>query len=285
LIAASSIARAANWRPSARRAGVYTEALHQRMLTFACEPRTIAELETNLETLASDASLAPFVPSGVRHVAFQMASAHGWLVHAPPSGRWDAFGKPRYIDAGVWLPKANRPEPDEALRITIERYLGAYGPASTADVGRWLGQPRPAPIREAVDALADRIRRFQGPDGRELIDLAGAPLATGDEDAPVRFLARWDSVILGYEVRDRILPAALATTAIKKNADILATFTVDGLVAGTWSVSADSGTTNLEIRPVSSVPEAARTELTEEAERLARFVTRDEGRTQVRWAG
>ena len=282
-IAASSVARVANWRPSAKRAGIDTEALHQRMLAFASEPRTIAELETNLETLASDASLAPFVPSGVRHVAFQMASAHGWLVHAPPSGRWDAFDKPRYVDAGVWLPKAKRPEPDEALRITIERYLGAFGPASIADVGRWLGQPRPAPIREAVDALADRIRRFQGPDERELIDLANAPLATGDEDAPVRFLARWDSMILGYEVRDRILPAALAPTVIKKNADILATFTVDGLVAGTWSVATSAGATTLEVAPAAPVAKAAKSALTDEAERLVRFIARDGGTTEVRW--
>lgn len=155
----------------------------------------------------------------------------------------------RYVDAGVWLPKAKRPEPDEALRVTIERDLGAYGPASIADVGRWLGQPRPAPIREAIDALGDRIRRMRGHNDRELIDLADAPLATGDEDAPVRFLARWDSVILGYEVRDRILPAALAPTVIKKNADILATLTVDGLVAGTWSVATNAGTTTLEVTP------------------------------------
>lgn len=282
-IAASSIARVANWRPSARRAGIDTEALHQRMLAFASEPRTIAELENNLETMASDASLAPFVPSGVRHVAFQMASAHGWLVHAPPSGRWDAFGKPRYVDAGVWLRKTKRPEPDEGLRITIERYLGAYGPASIADVGRWLGQPRPAPIREAVDALGDRIRRLRGPDDRELIDLADAPLATGDEDAPVRFLARWDSAILGHEVRDRILPAALASTVIKENADILATFTVDGLVAGTWSVATSAGTTALEVNPAARVAKTAKSALTDEAERLVRFIAREAGRTEIRW--
>jgi hypothetical protein len=280
---ASGVARIANWRPSASRAGVNTAELHRRLLKFAHEPRTIAELEVDLETLASDASLAPFVPSGVRHVAFQMASAHGWLVHVPPSGMWDAFGKPGYIDAGVWLPDAVRPEPDKALRTTVERFLGAYGPAADADIGRWLGQPRLAPIRAAIDALGERIRRFRGPDGRELVDLDGAPLATGDEAAPGRFLARWDSVILGYEARDRILPPGLAPAVIKKNADILATFTVDGFVAGTWSVASSGGSTNLEIKPATTVPKAARTELTDEADRLVRFIDRGGGRTDVRW--
>ena len=281
---ASAVARIANWRPSASRAGVDTAELHRRMLRFASEPRTIAELEGDLEALASDASLAPFVPSGVRHVAFLMASAYGWLVHVPPSGMWDSFGKPRYIDSGVWLPKAMRPEPDEALRTTIERYLGAYGPASEADIGRWLGQPRPAPIREAIEALGKRIRRLRGLDDRELVDLEGAPLAKGDEPAPSRFLARWDSVIIGYEARDRILPPGLAPAVIRKNADIRATFTVDGYVAGTWSVTASGGSTTLEVRPAATLPKAARTELTDEAERLVRFIGRDAKGHEVRWA-
>ena len=281
--AASAVARIANWRPSASRAGVDTAELHRRMLRFANEPRTIAELEGDLEALASDASLAPFVPSGVRHVAFQMASAHDWLVHVPPSGKWDAFGKPSYIDAGVWLPKARRPEPEAALRTAVERYLGAYGPASDADIGRWLGRPRLAPIREAIDALGERIRRFRGSGDRELVDLDGAPLATGDEPAAGRFVARWDSVIIGYETRERILPSKLAPAIIKKNADIRATFTVDGYVAGTWSVAAGGGSTTLEIKPAVAVPNAAKAQLTDEAERLAQFIARDSGRTEVRW--
>lgn len=280
---ASAVARIAAWRPSASRAGVDTAELHRRMLRSAGEPRTIAELEGDLESLASDASLAPFVPSGVRHVAFLMASAHGGLVHVPPSGTWDAFGKPSYIDAEVWLPKAERPEPDGALRTTIERYLGAYGPASEADIGRWLGQPRLAPIHEAIDALGERIRRFRRPDDREVVDLEGAPLATGDEPAPSRFLARWDSVILGYETRDRILPPGLASTVIKKNADIRATFTVDGFVAGTWSVTTSRGSTTLEIKPAATVTKTAKAELTDEAERLVQFMARGANATVVRW--
>ncbi len=282
---ASGAARIANWRPSAARAGVDTAELHRHLLEFAHVPHTIVEMEADLEVLASDATLAPFVPSGVRHVAFQMASTHGWLVHVPPSGKWDSFGKPRYVDASVWLPGASRPDPDEALRTAAQRYLGAYGPASVADIGRWIGQPRLPRVREAVAALGERIRHFRGPDDRELVDVVDAPIATGDEPAPGRFLARWDSVIIGYEGRDRILPPALVpAVVIRKNGDFLPSFTVDGLVAGTWSISEAAGTTTLEIKPVDSVPPAARTEMTDEAERLARFIARNANRTEVRWA-
>ena len=192
---ASSVARIANWRPSADRVGISTADLSRRLLAYASEPRTIAEMEADLEALVPDSSLAGKVPSGVRHVAFRMADAHGWLVHVPPSGRWESFAKPRYIDASVWLPDAERPSPEDALRIAVERYLPAYGPASVADIGKWVGQPRLPQVRAALEALGDRVRRFRGPDGRELVDLDGTPLATGEEPAPVRFLARWDSVL------------------------------------------------------------------------------------------
>jgi hypothetical protein len=283
-IVASSATPIANWRPSARRAGVDTTELHRRLRGFAHEPRTIAEMEGDLESLASDASLAPHVPSGVRHVAFRMASSHGWLVHVPPSGTWDSFARPRYIDAGVWLPKAACPDPDEALQVTVERYLGGYGPASVVDIGRWIGQPRIPRVRAAIQALGARIRRFRGPDDRELVDVVDAPLADGDEPAPARFLSRWDSVIIGYEARDRILPPALVAAVIKrKNGDFLPSFTIDGLVAGTWSVAASGRKTILEIQPAESVAKGTRTALTDEAERLVRFIARHDDRHEVRW--
>ena len=83
----------------------------------------------------------------------------------------------------------------------------------------------------ALTSLGDRVRTFRGHDGRDLHDLADEPIADGDETAPPRFLARWDSVIIGYERRDRILPDAVAGDVIRpKNGDFLPSFTVDGRV-------------------------------------------------------
>lgn len=281
---ASSAARIANWRPSASRVGVETAELHRRLLEFAHEPRSIAEMETELEKILPDDALAGKVPAGVRHVAFRMADAHGWLVHVPPSGRWNAFAKPRYIDASVWLAGATRPDPEEALQVAVERYLRTYGPASDADTGKWIGQPRLPKVRAALAGLGDRIRRFRGPDGRDLFDLAEAPLASGDEPAQVRFLARWDSAIIGYDRRDRILPDAVAGDVVRaKNGDFLPCFTVDGYVAGTWSVATTPAVAILEITPSVPVPVAARTELIEEAERLVQFIAPESVRHAVSW--
>jgi hypothetical protein len=281
---ARSVARTANWAASARRAGVDPGQLHRRLLSFAREPRTVAEMEGDLEELASDASLAGSVPSGVRHVAFQIASVHGWLVHVPPSGHWNEFGTARYIDAGVWLRAAKRPDFDDALRALVERYLGAYGPASVADIAKWAGQPRLPKVKEAIAALGDKILRFRGPDDRQLVDLVHAPVATGDEIAPARFLARWDNVLIGYDFRDRILPPDVVPMVVKRNGDFLPSFLVDGFVAGTWATGSENGKLVIQLVPSGKVAAAARAELEAEAGELARFIARDDRPTDVRWA-
>jgi len=70
----------------------------------------------------------------------------------------------------------------------------------------------------------------------------------------------------------------------RKNGDFLPSFTVDGLVAGTWSVTKTAEEATLELAPTEPVPRAARSELTEEAEWLVRFIGRDAARHNVRWA-
>jgi hypothetical protein len=278
-------ARIRNWTPTATRAGVDIGSLHERLLRFASEPRTVAEMEASIGGAADGRKIADHAPSGVRSVAYRVASAPGWLVHVPPSGSWGSFAKPRYVDASVWLPEAVRCDPAEALRVATERYLAAYGPASAEDIGKWVGQPRIGRVRETLEALGDRVRLFRDEDGRQLVDLHDAPLATGDEAAPARFLARWDSAIIGYDRRERIMPPNLAELAIRlKNGDFLPTFTVDGFVAGIWMVETTRHEAILTLTPGGPVPSSVRTELTDEAERLVRFVAADVSRHEVRWA-
>jgi hypothetical protein len=281
---AISVPWIAVWQASAGRAGMDTSDLHRRVLAYAAEPRTVAEMEAFLAKIVPDSALGGRVPDAIRHVPFQMVAAHGWLVHVPPSGHWGSFARARYIDAGVWLPGATPPEPDDAVVTTVERYLSAYGPASEADIAKWAYQRKPV-VRAALSTLGDRIVRLRSEGGRELVDLVGAPLADGDEPAPGRFLAKWDSVLIGYAKRDRMLPDGLASIVVKRNGDILPSFTVDGFVAGTWSHATSKTGVVLEIAPEVKVPASARAELTEEAERLVRFVAPEATRHEVRWRG
>lgn len=281
---ASSVGRVEVWAATVRRSGVDVPAIHRKLLEYADVPRSVDEMETFVAQLAPGARLASHAPGGLTRAAFRIVSAHGGLVHAPPSGFWGEHRAPRYVAARTWLKDTDSLTAAEALETLLRRYLGAYGPATLADFGRWSGDRKLPRLRKALEGLRDEIRRDRAEDGRELLDLADPPLATGDELAPARFLARWDSVVIGYDDRGRILPPKLSGAVIKKNADILATFLVDGLIAGTWTSETTKGVGVLRLSPLVTVPKRERTALEEEGERLVRFVERDADRHDLVWA-
>jgi hypothetical protein len=281
--AASAEARLATWSSIAKRSGTDLAELHAVLLAFCERPRTVAEMEAHLEALVPDPQLAGVMSAGVRRMAFRLASAGGGLVHVPPSGTWKWHGKPRYVAARTWLPKIDPQDAVAGLRIAAERYLAAYGPASATDFAKWAGQPRIGKVKAALAALEDRLVRRTGPDGRELLDLVGSDVPDGDTPAPVRFLARWDSVLIGYDVRERMLPDAYRAAVIKKNGDFLPTFLIDGFVAGLWSVESAKGTAVLRLESFAMVGRADRTALAKEAERLVRFIAADADHHEVAW--
>jgi DNA glycosylase AlkZ-like len=183
------------------------------------------------------------------------------------------------------LPHLASPSPDEALQTAVTRYLTAYGPASIADIGKWLGQARLPRIRAAITALGKRIVRLTGHDGRELVDLVMLPAPPADTPAPVRFLSRWDSVLIAYDVRDRILPSMHRAAVAKPNADFLPTFLVDGFVAGIWSIDHPKGGVGvLRLAPFGRLAPADRRSVADEAELLVRYVAHDADAHDVTWA-
>jgi hypothetical protein len=161
------------------------------------------------------------------------------------------------------------PEPVDPLAARIElvrRYLAAFGPASRADIASWSGM-RVRDFAPALDAL-EPLRRFQDEDGRELLDLPRAPLPDADTPAPVRFLPKWDNVLLGFADRRRMLSDEHRRNVVMKNGDVAQTFLVDGFVAGTWQ--AQKG--RVVLQPFAPLPRAVRREAEDEAARLAEFL-------------
>jgi hypothetical protein len=84
----------------------------------------------------------------------------------------------------------------------------------------------------------------------------------------VRFLRAFDSIILAHRDRSRILPDEYYETVIRrKNATTLATFTVDGFVAGSWRMDGSK----LRIEPFAPLPQRVRRDVDAEGDRLRAF--------------
>ncbi len=118
-------------------------------------------------------------------------------------------------------------------------------------------------------ALGDlTLRRFRATDGTELIDLPRLPLPDPETPAPPRLLPVWDATLLAHARRAQILPEEHRTTVFNvKTPQSIATFLVDGQVAGGWRFV--KGRVVLE--PFERLDAASRRQLEEEGERLASF--------------
>jgi hypothetical protein len=116
------------------------------------------------------------------------------------------------------------------------------------------------------------------------VDLPELPTPPEDAQAPPRFLSRWDSVLIGHDVRERILPARYTAAVVKPNGDFLPTFLVDGFVAGLWSIESTKGEAVLRLEAFEKLSRADGRRLEEEGERLVRYHEPEAARHEVTWA-
>lgn len=194
--------------------------------------------------------------------AWRGARIRAHVLHHHETALWNGRPEGRFV--AIEEPEAH--DPTEARAEILRRYLAAFGPASRRDIVAWTMMHVPE-IQRALDRL-EPLRRFRDEHGRELLDVPGAPLPSAETPAPVRFLPKWDNLLLAFADRTRVLPEQHRKAVIRMNGDVAQTFLVDGLVAGIWRV--DDGRVALE--PFGELSRAVQRELEDEAGRLEAFV-------------
>jgi hypothetical protein len=142
------------------------------------------------------------------------------------------------------------------------RYLAAFGPASVPDMRMWSGLPGLAAV---VERLRPRLRSFRDERGRELLDLPDAPILTGEEPAPPRFLPWFDNLLLGHDDRSRVLPYGHRLGVVGGSAFVL----VDGFARATWRIERSGDAATLHIQPLE--PLELGDDVLAEGERLLEF--------------
>lgn len=242
------------------------------LVALAEKPRSMAELRAVLNAAAPDVAAAHDDRYLGRHFIATVP-----LIDFPAPAGEARYGRSTYVSAVNWLgplpPESS--DPQRALALVAERYLGAFGPASGEDFAAWLGK-RWSQVKAGIEALSDRLVAFTDEAGRQLFDLADAPRPSPNTRAPARFLARWDSLLLGHQPkhRTRILPADFHTAVNRANADVLPTFLLDGFVAGTWRHEPAKRNARgvLELRPLRRLSAREKRDLLAEATRLTAFL-------------
>jgi hypothetical protein len=208
-------------------------------------------------------------------VSFSVIVAVGAVINHHDDARFGHFAGSRYRRAP--LPQA---DPEDAMRAVITSYLAAFGPATRADIAGWLGRSV-STLTSALDSL--ELVNFQTEDRRTLIDLRNAPRPDAGVAAPVRFLPKWDNLLLAYDRRERVLPEALRKVVIRKNGDVLSTFLVDGVVAGAWDAPL-KGKAAMTLTPLVPLSARARKTVEREAERLYSWLRPDTAKRDLHWS-
>jgi hypothetical protein len=200
------------------------DVLLPEVLAHTSTPRTNAEMESWLETRVGPTP-RPGIWWAMRH--------YGPFIHAPVDAPWRFGPRPAYQAA----PAVDRPSDRAAAVCALAvKYLAAFGPASIADIAQFSLISRVA-IREALETGATPLSRFEGPGGEILLDVPDGELPDEDAPAPPRLMAMWDSILLAYADRTRVIPPGHRPHVIRTNGDTLPTLLVDGRVAGVWRPS------------------------------------------------
>jgi hypothetical protein len=223
---------------------------HARKLRAALGDGTMSRKEIH-ELLGGDS----IVTNGV----------NAWLdlVRAPPSGTWERRRADLYAAAEQWLGPPPEIGEIDGRELLVRRYLGAFGPATVAEIANWAGL-QPKSLGPAIERI--KPRSFTTEDGEELLDLPRAPLPDPETPAPARFLPTWDATLLVHARRTGILPEEHRPKVFNtRTPQSVPTFLVDGRVAGTWRY--EKGKVRTE--PLGRLDAAAKRELSEEADRLA----------------
>ena len=207
-------------------------------------------------------------------LAFSVVIVVGATMNHHEDARFGHFSGSRYR-------RAPPPEvdPEQAMRRLVTSYLAAFGPATRGDVAHWLGRSVSV-VAAALDSLD--LVSFTGDDGRKLVDLPDAPRPDPGVAAPVRFLPKWDNLLLAYERRERLLSDPVRRVVIRKNGDVLPTFLVDGVVAGVWAAPL-KGPASITLTPFTRLAARRKREVEREGEALLAWLRPDSTKLQTVW--
>ena len=186
------------------------------------------------------------------------------VMQVPPRGVWGAGGP------AAWAP--TQADADDTPDDLILRYLGAFGPATLADIRTWSGL---SGLRDSIERLRPQLRMFRDERGKELFDVPDAPLPDRDTPAPPRFLPEYDNVLLSHADRTRIMAPDRRVPLLPGNGGVSGTVLIDGFFGATWKITRCDNSAELHVMPFERLSKEDTAALAAEGSRLLAFTSAD----------
>lgn len=195
------------------------------------------------------------------------AAFAGSLVSGPPRGQNVTFVRP-----DRWLKAWVVPEPEEAWREIVRRYLRTYGPATREEFARWWGM-QPATAGRILKASADEVEEveIEGWAGWTLIGDVAA-MRKARLRSPARLLPAFDVYVAGTRPEASLVDRRFEARVFRQAGWITPVVLIDGMVAGVWGHERRGPEVEVAVEPFGTPSAARRREVAEEADRLGAFL-------------
>ncbi len=263
--------RAPEWPPAEERKRVIYPTI---VKALAQEPLTRKGLNDEVRSLLRDNSL-PYerLFSGWGGI-LKETGYEGLTVHAQPCGRESCFAR---LDK--WLPNIDLDSVSEkeAQEKLLLKYLRGYGPATQQDFAIWSGlMARDA--KRAIEKASSLLTRVtvEGSKGSYLLlkeDMKNVASIDLDEEAPLRLLPKFDSMLLGHKDRARIIQEKYKKRVFKpKVGDISATLMADGRIVGTWKQKKTKKTLSVTLELFEKIGKEDLKQAEREAKELSQYM-------------
>jgi uncharacterized protein YcaQ len=204
--------------------------------------------------------------------ALKPASYRGVLCFAPGQGQRVRFTNPR-----SWLDvDGSGPEPEEALREVVRRFVATNGPVPSDEVARWWAAVSPTGAERLIRSFDDDVVS---------IDVEGLPVWLLAEHASaveaseparsVRLLPTFDQyVIASTKHSARLMPDGFRDRVHRQAGWVSPVLAVDGRIEGVWKHATTAKQVTVVVEPFARQPAWVRKGAEAEAERLAAFLDR-----------
>ena len=194
------------------------------------------------------------------HLGFE-----GVVVRGRPSGSW-INSQYRWSSMDDWVPGGIAGmAPREAAAQLVERWLRAFGPATTADVQWWTGWTV-RDTRRALDDAGAVAVPMETPDGDVDAWLAAEDLdVVRDSSTWVALLPGLDPTTMGWKDRRWYLDPEVGSHVVDRNGNAGPTIWLDGRVVGSWVQRKDG---SIALGWLADVPPPRRAQVEERAGEL-----------------
>lgn len=187
-----------------------------------------------------------------------------------------------YVRAERWVPNWKDTTPEQAEPKLLDKYLGAFGPATLADFALWTGM-YVSDAKAIWSRAADRIAHVDVEGWKAVVLGSDLPkLQEAEPDGPeVRLLPFFDSFVLGHRSHRNIVDEKNHKKVYRAQGWVSPVLLVDGRARGVWSHVQGKSGLEVHVTPFTRLPSKVSSQIREVARDLGRFLGSPEVKTTI----